>query len=106
MRKTAGQLSGGNQQKVVVAKWLFAGSNVVIFDEPTRGIDVGAKMEIYALMDMLASEGNAVLMISSEMPELIGMSDRLYVMRDGSIVGEFQRGEFSGDEIGKLMMLD
>ena len=106
VRKTAGQLSGGNQQKVVVAKWLFAGSNVVIFDEPTRGIDVGAKMEIYALMDMLASEGNAVLMISSEMPELIGMSDRLYVMRDGSIVGEFQRGEFSGDEIGKLMMLD
>ena len=105
VKKTAGQLSGGNQQKVVVAKWLFADSNVIIFDEPTRGIDVGAKMEIYALMDRLASEGNAVLMISSEMPELIGMSDRLYVMREGKIVGEFRRGEFSSDEIGKLMML-
>ena len=104
-RKAANQLSGGNQQKVVVAKWLFADVGVIIFDEPTRGIDVGAKMEIYALMDKLASEGNAILMISSEMPELIGMCDRMYVMREGSIVGTFNRDEFSNDEIGKLMML-
>ena len=105
VKKTASQLSGGNQQKVVVAKWLFADSNVVIFDEPTRGIDVGAKMEIYALMDKLAAEGKAVLMISSEMPELLGMSDRIYIMREGSLVGMFHRDEFSSNEIGKLMML-
>jgi len=106
VKKTANQLSGGNQQKVVVAKWLFADSDVIIFDEPTRGIDVGAKMEIYALMDKLATEGNAILMISSEMPELIGMSNRIYVMRDGEIVGQVRRSAFASDEIGKLMMLD
>lgn len=105
VKKTASQLSGGNQQKVVLAKWLFADTKTIIFDEPTRGIDVGAKMEIYALMDKLASEGNAILMISSEMPELMGMSDRMYVMRDGSVVGMFNREDFSSDRIGKLMML-
>lgn len=105
-KKIAGELSGGNQQKVVVAKWLFADSDVIIFDEPTRGIDVGAKMEIYALMDKLASQGCAILMISSEMPELLGMSDRLYVMRDGTIVGQVERKDFSMNEVGKMMMLD
>jgi ABC-type sugar transport system ATPase subunit len=99
------QLSGGNQQKVVVAKWLSAESDVVIFDEPTRGIDVGAKMEIYALMDKLASEGKAILMISSEMQEVIGMSDRLYIMKDGCMISEVKHGECTQEEIGRIMVL-
>jgi len=82
-------LSGGNQQKVVLAKWIQADSEVIIFDEPTRGIDVGAKYEIYVLIGKLASEGKAILMISSELPEILGMSDRIFVMRDGHIAGEF-----------------
>jgi len=85
-------LSGGNRQKVVVGKWLAAGPKIFIFDEPTRGIDVGAKAEIHALMDRLANDGNAILMISSELPEVMGMSDRIYVMYDGSVAGEFPRG--------------
>lgn len=85
-------LSGGNQQKVVVAKWLCTGPRILIFDEPTRGIDVGAKAEIHAFMDELANEGNAILMISSELPEILGMSDRIYVMHEGTIAGEFPRG--------------
>lgn len=103
--RPVGQLSGGNQQKVVIAKWLSAESDVIIFDEPTRGIDVGAKMEIYALMDKLASEGKAILMISSEMQEVIGMSDRIYVMKDGGIVAEVKREELSPEEIGRIMVL-
>jgi len=99
------QLSGGNQQKVVVAKWLSAESDVVIFDEPTRGIDVGAKMEIYALMDKLACEGKAILMISSEMQEVIGMSDRLYIMKDGCVINEVKHGECTQEEIGRIMVL-
>jgi ABC-type sugar transport system ATPase subunit len=83
-------LSGGNQQKIVLAKWLEADSEVVIFDEPTRGIDVGAKYEIYLLMNELARQGKAVLMISSELPEVLGMSDRILVMREGQISGEFE----------------
>ena len=86
VNKNVAFLSGGNQQKVVIAKWLSADPDVIIFDEPTRGIDVGAKFEIYALMDHLASEGKAILMISSEMQEVLGMSDRIYVMSDGHIV--------------------
>lgn len=84
----ARNLSGGNQQKVVLAKWLQANSEVIIFDEPTRGVDVGAKYEIYVLMRKLASEGKALLMISSELPEVLGMSDRILVMRGGKITGE------------------
>jgi len=80
-------LSGGNQQKVVLAKWISMDTDILIFDEPTRGIDVGAKMEIYALMDKLATEGKSILMISSELPEVIGMSDRIYVMHEGKVVG-------------------
>ena len=99
------QLSGGNQQKVVIAKWLSAKSDVIIFDEPTRGIDVGAKMEIYALMDRLAAEGKAVLMISSELQEVIGMSDRIYIMKDGTITGEVTRNQCSQEEIGRAMVL-
>lgn len=97
-------LSGGNQQKVVLAKWLSTDTDILIFDEPTRGIDVGAKMEIYALMDSLALEGKSILMISSELPEIIGMSDRIYVMREGRIVNECRREEFSSNEIGAKML--
>lgn len=100
-------LSGGNQQKVVLAKWLSYDPDILIFDEPTRGIDVGAKMEIYNLMDRMASEGKAIIMISSELPEVIGMSDRIYIMQEGSIVGEVHRGDdnFNQEKIGELMML-
>lgn len=81
-------LSGGNQQKVVLAKWLQSNAGVVIFDEPTRGIDVGAKYEIYLLMNELAARGKAILMISSELPEVLGVADRILVMHEGRITGE------------------
>ncbi|MDR0628181.1 MAG: ATP-binding cassette domain-containing protein [Treponema sp.] len=81
-------LSGGNQQKVVLAKWLATKCNVLIFDEPTRGIDVGAKQEIHKLMRSLAEQGKSIIMISSEMPELLGMSDRIVVMHEGQVMGE------------------
>lgn len=81
-------LSGGNQQKVVIAKWLFRNTDVVLFDEPTRGIDVGAKAEVFALMDEMAKEGKALLMVSSELPELLQVADRILVMRDGNLVAE------------------
>lgn len=99
-------LSGGNQQKVVLAKWLSNGPEILIFDEPTRGIDIGAKMEIYTLMDKLASEGKAILLISSELSEIIGMSDRIYVMAEGKIIKECHRGEdnFTQEAIGAMML--
>ena len=84
----AKNLSGGNQQKVVLAKWLQRNAEVIIFDEPTRGIDVGAKYEIYMLMNELAAQGKAIMMISSELPEVLGMSDRIIVMHEGRITGE------------------
>ena len=96
-------LSGGNQQKVVLGKWLAANPRVIIIDEPTRGIDVGAKSEVHALMDQLANAGNAILMISSELPEILGMSDRIYVMHEGSVAGEFSRG-VSSEEILRCAM--
>ncbi|MEO8056828.1 MAG: multiple monosaccharide ABC transporter ATP-binding protein [Burkholderiales bacterium] len=92
-------LSGGNQQKVVLAKWLFANPEVLILDEPTRGIDVGAKFEIYTLMAELAAAGKCVVMISSEMPELLGLCDRIYVMNEGRFVGEFDSKEASQEKI-------
>ncbi|HID64135.1 MAG TPA: sugar ABC transporter ATP-binding protein [Anaerolineae bacterium] len=95
--------SGGNQQKIVIGKWLAMGPKVFIFDEPTRGIDVGAKAEVHAFMDQLANEGNAILMISSELPEIMGMSDRIYVMYDGAIVAEFPRGA-TAEEILRCAM--
>lgn len=104
VNKPCKYLSGGNQQKVVLAKWLNFNPQIIIFDEPTRGIDVGAKMEIYKLMDQLASEGKAILMISSELPEVIGMSDRIYVMHEGSIVEECRRGDFTPEQIGSKML--
>ncbi|MBP6965325.1 MAG: sugar ABC transporter ATP-binding protein [Armatimonadetes bacterium] len=92
-------LSGGNQQKVVLAKWLFTESRVLIFDEPTRGIDVGSKVEIYQLMNRLAATGAAIIMISSELPEVLGMSDRILVMHDGRIAGELSRDEATQEKI-------
>jgi len=92
-REEARNLSGGTQQKVVLAKWLACDSDVILFDEPTRGIDVGAKHEIYDLMVQLCREGRGILMISSDMPELLGMADRILVMRAGAIAGEFSRAE-------------
>ena len=81
-------LSGGNQQKVVLAKWLAKNADIIIFDEPTRGIDVGAKYELYLLMNRLAAAGKAIIMVSSELPEVLGMSDRILVMHEGRIKGE------------------
>jgi ribose transport system ATP-binding protein len=92
-------LSGGTQQKLVLAKWLCAKSRLFIFDEPTRGIDVGAKAAIHELMDELARQGAAILMISSELPEILGMSDRIYVMQKGRIVAERTRGQTTSEEI-------
>ncbi len=97
-------LSGGNQQKAVIARWLLLEPRILIMDEPTRGIDVGAKAEIHALMDRLAREGKAILMISSELPEILGISDRILVMREGRIVGELKREEATADRVLALAM--
>ncbi len=94
-------LSGGNQQKVLLAKWMIRNPDILILDEPTRGIDVGAKFEIYKLMTELAREGKVVIMVSSELPELIGMCDRIYVMAKGTITGELERKDFSQELIMK-----
>lgn len=88
-----GNLSGGNQQKVLLAKWMFAEPDILILDEPTRGIDVGAKYEIYCIINDLVAAGKSVIMISSELPEVLGMSDRIYIMNEGKIVGEVGREE-------------
>jgi len=98
----AGLLSGGNQQKVVLAKWLARQPAVIIFDEPTRGIDVGAKSEIYALMEQLAQQGTAILMISSDMEEVLGMSDRVLVLHQGRLTGELSRPELSQEALLRL----
>jgi ABC-type sugar transport system ATPase subunit len=103
-RQLAGRLSGGNQQKVVIAKWLLRGAKVFLFDEPTRGIDVGAKVEVYEVMDQLAREGAAILMVSSELPELLQVADRILVMRQGVISGELP-GRTTQEEIMKLAAL-
>lgn len=97
-------LSGGNQQKVVLSKWLFTKPDVLILDEPTRGIDVGAKFEIYTIINQLAAEGKGILMISSEMPELLGTCDRIYVMNEGRIVAELSREEASQESIMRAIM--
>jgi putative multiple sugar transport system ATP-binding protein len=99
-----GNLSGGNQQKVVLSKWLFANPEVLILDEPTRGIDVGAKYEIYTIINKLADEGRGILVISSEMPELLGICDRLYVLNEGRIVGELGRHEASQEKIMRAIV--
>jgi len=97
-------LSGGNQQKVVLSKWIFSHPDVLILDEPTRGIDVGAKYEIYTIINQLADEGKCIIFISSELPELLGMCDRIYVMNEGRIVGELTRDEASSESIMKCIM--
>lgn len=94
-----GTLSGGNQQKVVLAKWLLCDPDILILDEPTRGIDIGAKAEIYRIINGLAKEGKAIVMISSEMPELLGMSDRIIVLHEGRMTGEFSKEEFHQERI-------
>ena len=97
-------LSGGNQQKVVLGKWIMLEPEVLILDEPTRGIDVGAKYEIYQIINQLAAEGKSIIMISSEMPELLGMCDRIYVVAGGEIAGELDRQKASQESIMKIIM--
>jgi putative multiple sugar transport system ATP-binding protein len=99
VQQAVGNLSGGNQQKVLLAKWMFADPDVLILDEPTRGIDVGAKYEIYCIMNDLVAQGKSVIMISSEMPELLGMCDRIYVMNEGRMVAEMPAAEASQEKI-------
>lgn len=99
---TIDSLSGGNQQKVLLAKWMITDPEVFILDEPTRGIDVGAKYEIYKLITQIVKDGKGAIMVSSELPELIGMCDRIYVMAKGKIVGMLNRKDFSQENIMKL----
>ncbi|MGW7200465.1 multiple monosaccharide ABC transporter ATP-binding protein [Streptomyces chryseus] len=101
-----GRLSGGNQQKVVLSKWIFAGPDVLLLDEPTRGIDVGAKFEIYSVIDRLAAEGKAVVFISSELPELLGMCDRVYTMSAGRLTGEIARADATQEVLMRHMTMD
>ena len=106
IRQLAVNLSGGNQQKVVLSKWLFAGPEILILDEPTRGIDVGAKYEIYTIINRLADEGKAIILISSELPEILGVCDRIYVMREGRIVGELPASEATQEIVMKYIMTE
>ena len=99
IEQNVGKLSGGNQQKVLLSKWMYADPDILILDEPTRGIDVGAKYEIYCIINQLVAEGKSVIMISSELPEVLGMSDRIYVMNEGRFVGEFAQGEADQEKI-------
>ena len=99
VEQLVGNLSGGNQQKVLLAKWMFANPDVLILDEPTRGIDVGAKYEIYCIINQLVAEGKSVIMISSELPEVLGMCDRIYIMNEGRMVGELSAQEASQEII-------
>jgi ribose transport system ATP-binding protein len=98
-------LSGGNQQKIVVAKWLLRDCDILFFDEPTRGIDVGAKFEIYKLIQSLAAQGKAIVMISSELPEVLRLSDRIAVMCEGRITGELTAAEATQERIMELATL-
>jgi putative multiple sugar transport system ATP-binding protein len=97
-------LSGGNQQKVVLSKWLHADPDILILDEPTRGIDVGAKFEIYTIIKDLAALGKSIIVISSEMPELLGICDRLYVMNEGRFVGELPASEATQEKIMAMII--
>ena len=99
LAQTVKNLSGGNQQKVVLAKWLVRKSDILIFDEPTRGVDVGAKQEIYRLMNQLVEEGKSIIMISSEMEELLGMSDRLIVLAEQRMAGELGKEEMDQSRV-------
>jgi ribose transport system ATP-binding protein len=102
LRQIAAYLSGGNQQKIVFGKWIMREPKVLLLDEPTRGVDIGAKQEIYALMEQLAGQGAAILFVSSEMEEILGMSDRVVVMQEGKIQGELLRSELSEQRLMEL----
>ena len=99
IHQQTGNLSGGNQQKVVLSKWIFTEPDVLILDEPTRGIDVGAKYEIYSIIQQMANDGKSIIVISSELPEILGICDRVYVMNEGKIVGEMDRAFASQENI-------
>lgn len=104
IQQAANDLSGGNQQKVLLARWIYSNPDLLILDEPTRGIDVGAKYEIYHIINELAAQGKSVLVISSELPEILGVSDRIYVMNEGRVTGEFLKEEASQEKIMKSIM--
>lgn len=106
LEQPIGKLSGGNQQKVILGRWLSTAMSVILLDEPTRGIDVGAKSEIYELIFKLAENGVTVLVVSSDLPEVLGISDRILVMKDGAVTGELQRDEFNEQTALRLAMLD
>jgi D-xylose transport system ATP-binding protein len=99
VQTVVGTLSGGNQQKVVLAKWLLTNPKILFLDEPTRGIDVGAKQEIYANINELAKQGLAIVMVSSELPEVLGLSDRVLVLHEGRVTGEFKKAEATPERV-------
>ena len=104
VEQLVGNLSGGNQQKVLLAKWMFAEPDIMLLDEPTRGIDVGAKYEIYCIINELAAAGKSVVMISSELPEVLGLSDRIYIMNEGKMVGEMKASEATQESIMSVLL--
>lgn len=106
MEQPIGRLSGGNQQKVIISRWLLATKNILILDEPTRGIDVKTKSDIYHLIDRLTAQGLSIIFISSEMPELINMCDRIVVMNQGYTTGVLEREEFSQERIMSLATME
>ncbi|SJN27326.1 L-arabinose transport ATP-binding protein AraG (TC 3.A.1.2.2) [Marinilactibacillus psychrotolerans 42ea] len=99
-------LSGGNQQKVVLGKWIYTNPDILILDEPTRGIDVGAKNEIYKIMNELAEEGKSIIVVSSELPELIGLCDRIYTLSEGRITGEFPVQDVEQEKLMSYMTVE
>ena len=104
VEQLVGNLSGGNQQKVLLAKWMFAEPDIMLLDEPTRGIDVGAKYEIYCIINDLAAAGKSVVMISSELPEVLGLCDRIYIMNEGKMVGEMKGSEATQESIMAVIL--
>ncbi|MCB0886882.1 MAG: sugar ABC transporter ATP-binding protein, partial [Propionibacteriaceae bacterium] len=106
IQQRVGNLSGGNQQKVVLSKWMFSDPDVLILDEPTRGIDVGAKFEIYQIINELAASGRGVIVISSELPELLGICDRIYALSEGRITGQLPKEEATQESLMELMTLE
>ncbi len=106
IKQSAGSLSGGNQQKVVLAKWLLTDPDILILDEPTRGIDIGAKQEVYQIINELIKQGKSIILISSELPELIGLSDRVYVLNEGKIIGELAGEGITPEKIMSKIVSD
>ena len=106
IEQEVGNLSGGNQQKILLGKWIFTDPDVLFLDEPTRGVDVGAKYEIYTIINQLVADGKGVVMISSELPELLGMCDRIYIMNEGRFIGELNRAEATQERIMSMIVTD